>query len=77
MTQNPAIVEAELHDSLLPRREVEKRVGLKRSAIYARMARGTFPQPIRDIEGATVWWLESEVSAWVQERIDATRKQAA
>ena len=77
MSQNPQIVNAGLRDSLLPRREVERRVGLKRSAIYARMARGMFPMPIHDTEGATVWWLESEVSAWVQERIDATRKQAA
>jgi prophage regulatory protein len=62
---------------LLPRREVEKRVGLKRSAIYDRMARGTFPKPIHDTESATVWWLESDIDAWVQARIDASRKQAA
>ena len=62
---------------LLPRREVEKRVGLKRSAIYARMARGSFPQPIHDTESATVWWLESDIEAWVQARIEASRKQAA
>lgn len=62
---------------LLPRREVEKRVGLKRSAIYARMGRGTFPQPIHDTESTTVWWLESDVEAWVQQRVEASRKQAA
>ena len=57
------------NETLLRRREVEHRVGLGRSAIYARMARGSFPKPVHDTEGATVWWLESEVDAWIQERI--------
>jgi len=66
-----------MNEILLPRREVERRVGLGRSAIYARMARGTFPKQVPDIDTETVWWLESEIDAWVQARIDASRKRAA
>lgn len=55
----------------LPRREVERRVGLSRSAIYARVARGEFPAPVRDLETATVWWVESEIVQWQRARITA------
>lgn len=54
----------------LPRAEVERRVGLGRSAIYKRMKEGTFPKAIHDIDSATVWWLESEIDAWQQARIE-------
>lgn len=52
-------------ERLLPRAEVERMVGFKRSAIYARMSAGTFPLPLRDPETGAVRWLESEVAAWV------------
>lgn len=52
-------------ERLLPRAEVERMVGFKRSAIYARIASGTFPQPLRDPETGAVRWLESEVAAWI------------
>lgn len=48
----------------LTRAEVERRVGLRRSAIYRRMREGKFPQPVHDIDSATIWWLESEIEAW-------------
>lgn len=35
-------------ETLLPRREVERRVGLGRSAIYERMANGNFPKMEND-----------------------------
>jgi len=76
VSQNQAALDAS-RDSLLRRRDVEKRVGLGRSAIYARMARGSFPKPVHDTETETVWWLESEVDTWVRERVEASRKQAA
>lgn len=55
----------------LTRAEVERRVGLRRSAIYRRMREGRFPQPVHDIDSATVWWLESEIEAWQRARIAA------
>lgn len=53
-------------DSLLPRSEVERRVGLRRSAIYDRMAAGTFPLPIQEPGTRYVRWLESEIDAYVE-----------
>lgn len=55
----------------LPRAEVERRIGLGRSAIYDRLKSGTFPRPVHDLETGTVWWLEHEVVAWQRARIAA------
>lgn len=52
-------------ERLLPRGEVERMTGFKRSAIYARIAAGTFPAPLREPGTGTVRWLESEVEAWI------------
>lgn len=54
----------------LRRREVEKRTTLSRSQIYARMAKGTFPQAVPLGERA-VGWVEAEIEAWMQARIAA------
>ncbi len=45
----------------LTRAEVQRRVGLGRSAIYRRISEGRFPRPVRDIDSATVWWIEAEM----------------
>lgn len=55
-----------MHESLLTREEVEKRVGLSRSTIYARMTAGTFPLGRREPETGNVRWLESEIDAWLR-----------
>lgn len=47
----------------LTRAQVERRVGLRRTAIYTRMKAGTFPRPVRDGETTTIWWIESEAAA--------------
>lgn len=60
-------------ERLLRRAEVERRVGLKRSAIYERVAKGTFPRPVKDDEGAAVWWLESEIQAWIDRKAAGPR----
>ena len=52
--------------------EVEARTGLARPTIYARMAAGTFPQPV-SLGGRAVGWIESEVEEWMRERIANTR----
>ena len=54
-----------MSETLLTRAEVERRTGFKRTAIYARIAAGTFPAGLRDPETGSVRWLESEVSAWI------------
>ena len=48
--------------------EVQKRVGLGRSTIYRRIGEGTFPKP-KSLGGGLVAWLESDIDAWIDERI--------
>lgn len=57
-------------ERLLPLSEVMARVGKRRSAIYARMAAGTFPLPIKDPDTSAVLWVESEVAAWIAEAVE-------
>lgn len=53
---------------ILRRRKVEDRAGLSCSALYRRIAAGTFPKPI-NLGSEAVGWLESEVNDWVCARI--------
>jgi len=52
-------------EKLLTRRQVEAMTGFRRSAIYARIAAGTFPAPRREPGCYAVRWLQSEVQAWI------------
>ena len=66
--------------ALLRLSQVSAKVGLKKSAIYERVDRGTFPKPVKLLgvefdNFAPNRWVESEVDAWIQERIAA--RQAA
>ena len=54
---------------LLPRSEVERRVGLKRSAIYDRIGKGTFPKPVHFIGNRTVRWREADVEKWKEDQL--------
>ena len=54
----------------LPR--VQARTGLSQSTIYARVANGTFPKPVR-LGPRAVGWIESEVDEWIREQIAASR----
>ncbi len=54
---------------------VKARTGLSRSSIYLAMSRGEFPRTIRLGEHA-VGWLESDVEAWLAERIERSRQSA-
>ena len=53
---------------LLRRKEVSARTGLGRSSIYDKMQKGSFPQPVR-LGERSVAWIESEINAWIDERI--------
>lgn len=55
-------------ESLLPMAEVRKRVGLSPSMIYRLVGESRFPRPGKF--GTRSLWIESEVSAWIAERID-------
>jgi prophage regulatory protein len=60
--------------SILRRRQVEKRVGLTRSPIYARIKAGNFPKPISLGGGKAVGWIESEIDAWLNAQVEKSRK---
>jgi len=51
---------------------VQQRVGMSRSAIYRLIAEGAFPKPVR-LSPQAVGWVDSEVSAWIADRIDSSR----
>ena len=58
------MTQRETTDRLLTRAEVERVVGLKRSALYRAMREGRFPEPLR-IGPKSVRWLLSEVEQWI------------
>ena len=55
--------------------EVIQISGYRRTTIYEMIKAGDFPAPVH-LGPRAVAWVESEVEAWMQERIDA-RDQAA
>ena len=55
--------------------DVEIASGLKRSAIYKRIADGTFPAPIK-ITSRCSAWIKGEINEWIAKRIDGTRNQS-
>lgn len=64
-------------DRLIRRGEVEHLTGLSRSTIYGRLRDDPdWPRPVQ-LGPNCVAWLESEVRAWVERRIAASRAQAA
>ena len=57
---------------LLRRKDVQIRTGLARSTIYLYIQQGAFPKPVT-LGRRAVGWLESEVSAWITERVRVAR----
>lgn len=53
---------------LLRRKDVEQRTGLSRSSIYALAKEGAFPRPV-SLSIRSVAWVEEEVDAWIEARI--------
>jgi prophage regulatory protein len=62
-------------ERLLRLAEVEQTVGIKKSAIYAKMneAPPTFPLPVK-LSRRAVAWPESAVQAWIQSQIAGAAK---
>ena len=48
--------------------EVINATGLPRSSLYAKIAEGEFPTPIK-LSKRSVGWSSSEIDAWIQKRI--------
>lgn len=49
------------------RPDVERITGLSRSTLYAMMAEGTFPKPVK-LGKRAVGWREADISAWLDSR---------
>lgn len=62
------------NEKILRLRPVLSRTGLSRSMAYDLMAKDQFPKPI-SLGARAVGWLESEIDAWIAQRIKATRCQ--
>jgi prophage regulatory protein len=52
--------------TILRRKQVEARTGLKRTAIFDRIKAGTFPKPITLGNPLAIGWIESEVDDWIR-----------
>ena len=65
---NPPPLPQSLDDLRLMRRpEVEAVCGVSRSTLYAMVAKGAFPQPLR-ISARSVGWRAGEVRLWLDSR---------
>ena len=58
------------------RPKVQVRTGLPKSSIYALMAKGAFPKPIK-IGARAVGWLDSDIDAWIEAQVSASRCESA
>lgn len=54
---------------------VKARTGLSRSTIYLRISEGRFPKPV-SLGGRAVGWVEAEITDWLNQQIEASRKPA-
>ncbi len=52
---------------IMRRPVVQQVTGLSRSTIYAMMAEGTFPRPVR-LGRRAVGWRTDDISAWLESR---------
>ncbi len=63
----PALKGQTMPDRILRRPDVEARTGLSRSTLYAMMAEGAFPQPIR-LGKRAVGWKDAAIAEWLESR---------
>lgn len=61
---------------LIRRPEAERLTGLTKSALYAEMARGRFPAPVKlsdDPASRAVAWRLRDVETWIEQRAPTRR----
>ena len=71
--ENPNHENGDAESRFLRLPEVEKRTGIKKSALYAMISNQEFPAPIPITRGA-VGWVEAEVNAFIERRIRLRRR---
>ncbi|MEX3972212.1 helix-turn-helix transcriptional regulator [Paraburkholderia caribensis] len=54
--------------------QVATKVALGKSTIHRLVAKGEFPKPF-PLVGNRVAWLDSDVDAWLEKRVEAARQQ--
>ena len=59
-------------NQILRLKQVIEKTGLSRSVIYALISRGEFVTRIK-LSPRTMGFLESEVNAWIAERLEASK----
>ena len=64
-----------MNDKLIRIKSVMEMTGKSRSAIYADIANGSFPNSIL-IGARSVAWVESAISAWVKAKINAVKPKS-
>lgn len=64
-----------INERLLRLQDVMDLTGCKRSKLYALVARGEFPRPVKI--DTCVHWPESKVRQWIADRIAASNADAA
>lgn len=65
-------IETATKERILRLTDVKARTGLSRSSIYLNISKGQFPKHI-SLGARSVGWLESEIDAWIQSRIQSSR----
>lgn len=58
-----------MSQKIIRRKEVEARIGLACSTIYAMIADNKFPRPVR-IGRRAVGWLEEDIQNWLDAKIN-------
>lgn len=56
--------------------EVMRRSALRKAWIYKLISQGRFPKPVK-IGSRAIAFVESEVDAWINQRIEDSRKEVA
>lgn len=62
-------------NTLLRLPTVRARTGFSRSSLYSMISKGEFPKPI-SLGARAVGWIEQEVTDWIEQRIQQSRKAA-
>lgn len=73
MTTQTALTTSLLNDQFVDMKFITQLTGLTDKWFYKLIQNGQFPQPIKF--GRSSRWLQSEVEAWMQARIDESRLQ--